>query len=230
MLTKNIAFAVSISEFLKKIGFDDSNYSISIPQFAVSMIVAILVAVLIYFVYKHCFRGVIYRSSFNVTIALMVIITAMIVATISSNVTLSLGMVGALSIVRFRTAIKDPVDLMFLFWAVAAGIAIGAEIYYIVLVGNVIIALAFIIFSRLKTKKLLYLLVVTYDEKAEKAVLDLLSGSKYLLRSKLTKNGVTELTVELALKTTSPSVSEPFAKIEGVTGVSLVAYNCDFAQ
>ena len=139
-------------------------------------------------------------------------------------------MVGALSIVRFRTAIKDPVDLMFLFWAVAAGIAIGAEIYYIVLVGNVIIALAFIIFSRLKTKKLLYLLVVTYDEKAEKAVLDLLSGSKYLLRSKLTKNGVTELTVELALKTTSPSVSEPFAKIEGVTGVSLVAYNCDFAQ
>ncbi len=96
----------------------------------------------------------------------MTVITSMIVATISSNVVLSLGMVGALSIVRFRTAIKDPIDLIFLFWAVAAGIGVGARIYWVVLFGNLAVGLAFIVLSKTKNHKLVYLLVIHYQNDA----------------------------------------------------------------
>lgn len=209
--------------------FGLENTNMPLKNLLVVMGIAVVFSVLIYFMYKWCFRGVVYSSTFNVTVALMVVITAMIVATISSNTALSLGMVGALSIVRFRTAIKDPMDLMFLFWAVAAGIGIGAELYHVVIIGNIVVAIAFFVYSGIKNKKQVYLLVMSYGAEADEKVETELRGITHVLRSKLVKNGKVELTVELNLKK-GESTPNAFEQIEGVDSVSVISYNSDFAQ
>ncbi len=221
------ASKLTFKEFL---GLDSTVTNMPLVNLLVVMAVAVVCSVLIYFMYKLCFRGVVYSTAFNVTVALMVIITAMIVATISSNAALSLGMVGALSIVRFRTAIKDPMDLMFLFWAVAAGIGVGAELYHVVIVGNIVVALAFLIYSKIKNKKQIYLLVMSYATAADSKVEAALAKNTYVLRSKLIKNNKVELTVELNLKKNENASIEGLENIDGVESVSLISYNSDFAQ
>ncbi len=218
------ASSLSFKEFL---GLEHTN--MPLKNLIIVMCVAVVASVLIYFMYKLCFRGVVYSSAFNVTVALMVVITAMIVATISSNAALSLGMVGALSIVRFRTAIKDPMDLMFLFWSVAAGIGIGAELYHVVVIGNIVVAGAFLVYSSIKNKKQLYLLVMSYSTDADAQVEKALAEVNHVMRSKLIKNGKVELTVELTIKKNEDTPTG-FESIEGVDSVSLISYNSDFAQ
>jgi ABC-type spermidine/putrescine transport system permease subunit II len=141
------------------------------------MVLSLAVSAFIFIIYKKCYRGVLYSYNFNVAVALMTVITAMIIATISSNIVLSLGMVGALSIVRFRTAIKDPIDLIFLFWAVAAGIGIGARAYWIVLFGNLAVGLTFMLLSAFKRERKVYLLVVRCRTDASKEVMDFRRGT-----------------------------------------------------
>ncbi len=194
------------------------------------MAMALAVSAFIYTIYRTCYRGVLYSHNFNVSVAMMTVISAMIVATISSNVILSLGMVGALSIVRFRTAIKDPIDLIFLFWAVAAGIAVGARIYWVVLFGNLIVGLTFWIMTKLKPKKLVYLLVISYRNEATPQIQETLSKMNYIVRSKITKKDTTEMTLELYLRDQNVQITERLAAIENVLNVSLISYNGDFAQ
>ena len=184
----------------------------------------------IYIVYKKCYIGVIYSHNFNVAIAMMTIISAMIIATISSNITLSLGMVGALSIVRFRTAIKDPIDLIFLFWAVAAGITVGARLWVMVLLGNLCIGLAFMFMTKLKRKDVIYLLVISYDDEAFPAVNAVLQTFKSVLRSKISRNGLTEMTVEIIMSDENTQFTEKLTAIPQVHSVSLVTYSGEFAQ
>ncbi len=218
------ASSLSFKEFL---GMENTN--MPLKNLLVVMAAAVVFSVLIYFMYKLCFRGVVYSTTFNVTVALMVVITAMIVATISSNTALSLGMVGALSIVRFRTAIKDPMDLMFLFWAVAAGIGIGAELYHVVIIGNIVVALAFFVYSSIKNKKQVYLVVMSYGADSDADVEKELASVTHTLRSKIIKNGKVELTVELNLKK-GQNTPAGLEKIPGVESVSVISYNSDFAQ
>ncbi|MPM91963.1 hypothetical protein SDC9_139097 [bioreactor metagenome] len=139
-------------------------------------------------------------------------------------------MVGALSIVRFRTAIKDPIDLIFLFWAVAAGIAVGARIYWVVLFGNLIVGLTFWIMTKLKPKKLVYLLVISYRNEATPQIQETLNKMNYIVRSKITKKDTTEMTLELYLRDQNVQITERLAAIENVLNVSLISYNGDFAQ
>lgn len=118
----------------------ESNTSISLTQVAFSLLIAVVMSALLYFVYRKTYRGTVYSKSFNLTLSLIAIITAMVMIIIGSNLALSLGMVGSLSIIRFRTAIKEPRDIAFLFWAIAIGLACGSEMYLVGLLGSAAVA------------------------------------------------------------------------------------------
>ena len=214
------------NKFLEMMNLSDLSW-LSVLQ---TLGASLLVGIFIFFIYKACYRGVMYSHNFNITLALMTMLTSMIILTISSNVVLSLGMVGALSIVRYRTAIKDPMDLMFLFWAVADGIAIGAKCYSVYIAGTLVIGLAFFIFTRFKTRKMVYLLVINYEESAFPEIQSVLSRINYTVRSKLTKKNNTELTLEVHLRDPNTYFVNLLSDIENVNNVALVSYNGDFAQ
>jgi len=220
----------TFSDIFKKSFLEGSATQISIPGIFLVLGLSLVVAGYIYIVYKKCYIGVIYSHNFNVALAMMTIISSMIIATISSNITLSLGMVGALSIVRFRTAIKDPIDLIFLFWAVAAGITVGARLWVMVLLGNLCIGLAFIFMTKLKRKNVIYLLVISYEDDAFPAVNAVLQTFKSVLRSKISRNGLTEMTVEIIMSDENTQFTEKLTAIENVHSVSLVTYSGEFAQ
>lgn len=220
----------TFSDIFKKSFLEGSATQISIPGIFLVLGLSLIVAGYIYIVYKKCYIGVIYSHNFNVAIAMMTIISAMIIATISSNITLSLGMVGALSIVRFRTAIKDPIDLIFLFWAVAAGITVGARLWVMVLLGNLCIGFAFMFMTKLKRKDVIYLLVISYDDEAFPAVNAVLQTFKSVLRSKISRNGLTEMTVEIIMSDENTQFTEKLTAIPQVHSVSLVTYSGEFAQ
>lgn len=220
----------TFSDIFKKSFLEGSATQISIPGIFLVLGLALLVAGYIYIIYKKSYIGVIYSHNFNVAIAMMTIISAMIIATISSNITLSLGMVGALSIVRFRTAIKDPIDLIFLFWAVAAGITVGARLWVMVLLGNLCIGLAFVFMTKLKRKNVIYLLVISYEDDAFPAVNAILQTFNSILRSKISRNGLTEMTVEIIMSDENTQFTEKLTAIENVHSVSLVTYSGEFAQ
>lgn len=217
-------------DIFKKSFLSGTTTEISLIGIAIVMVLALIVAFFIYIVYKKCYTGVLYSHNFNVSVAMMSVISAMIVATISSNVLLSLGMVGALSIVRFRTAIKDPIDLIFLFWAVAAGISVGARIYGMIVIGNLCIGLFFFILSKMKNKKKIYLLVINMMDEAYPQANAVLAKFNYILRSKVSKKGHTEMTVEVHLKDQNTQFTDRISEIVGVDSVSIVSYNGDFAQ
>ena len=144
---------------------------ISIAKILITLAVAFVIGLFIYLLYKRVFSGVLYSKSFNVSLIGMTMITAVVIIAINSNLVLSLGMVGALSIVRFRTPIKDPTDLIFLFWAAVAGIVTGAGFYTLAAIGSVVVGLILFFFIKKATVDTPYLLVVHCDnEQAEQAV------------------------------------------------------------
>lgn len=195
-------------------------------ELVLTMLVALAVGVGIFLIYRKCFIGVVYDHSFNLSLVIMTVLVAVIIVTISSNVTLSLGMVGALSIVRYRTAVKNPLDLMFLFWAITSGIAIGAQYFFVGLISFLFVALVFALLCRVKGDNSTYVLVINYDTsmQLEEEVRRQLGNYKSKLRSKIVKGGVTELTMELYLRTENVNVTNLFSQMEGVHDVTLVQY------
>lgn len=191
-----------------------------------TLVIAFLVGMGIFWVYRKCFIGVVYDHALNLSLVIMTLLVAVIIVTISTNITLSLGMVGALSIVRYRTAVKNPLDLMFLFWAITSGIAIGAQYYYIAFVAWIVVTLALVFLKRLKGNAGIYVLIVTYRSapEVEEAVRRCLHDQPGKFRSKVVKGGTTELTMELYLKTDNLNVTQPVQNIEGVQDVTLVEY------
>ncbi|NLZ45313.1 MAG: DUF4956 domain-containing protein [Clostridiales bacterium] len=189
------------------------------------MLTAILCGVVIYIVYKAFYRGAVYSESFNVLTVLTTVVTAFIIMTISTNLVLSLGMVGALSIVRFRSAIKDPLDIGFLFWAIAAGITSGAGLYPLALIGSGFIAVVYIAFVLLGRGKTSFILVVKYTDEAKSSVEGVLAGVKNRLKSKAKYKELNELTVQIKSKSsTDISVLDKLLEIEGVENAVMVEY------
>lgn len=191
-----------------------------------TLVIAFLVGMGIFAVYRRYFIGVVYDHALNLSLVIMTLLVAVIIVTISTNITLSLGMVGALSIVRYRTAVKNPLDLMFLFWAITSGIAIGAQYYYIAFVAWVVVTLALVFLKRIKGGAGTYVLIVTYrsDPDVEEAVRRCLHKQPGKFRSKVVKGGSTELTMELYLKTDNLNITQPVQNIDGVQDVTLVEY------
>ena len=206
--------------------FSLSNQNMTLPNINLGLLAAFLLGLFIYFIYKKTFRGVLYSHSFNVSLIMLTMVTTLVIMCISSAPALSLGMVGALSIVRFRTAVKDPVDTVYMFWAIVAGITIGANFVLYAFVGCLIIGgilIGLSIFGNKISNN--YLLVVRYDEYAARDIARLLHNvQKVKLKSKtVTSNGV-EATYELRLSEKQMSICEALLQINGVGDATLVAF------
>lgn len=188
--------------------------------------VSLLLGLGIFLVYRRCFIGVVYDHSFNISLVVMTILTAVIIVTISSNIMLSLGMVGALSIVRYRTAVKSPLDLMFMFWAITTGIAAGATYYYIAAISFCFVALTFWVLKGIKGGWDTYMLVVNYqsEQKAEEEIRRLLTPYKTRIRSKIVRGSQTELTMEILMKNENMNITDAVSAVQGVNDVTLVQY------
>ena len=220
---------LSVIDDTIKLFSDSLNFSILTPAGIIAAMFSSLVCgIIIYLVYRFCYRGVVYSDNFNILLVMITSITGFIIMTISSNVVLSLGMVGALSIVRFRTAIKDPLDIGFLFWAIASGITAGAGLYFVAVLGTVIIAVIYIVFSLMKKQKKNYLLIVHYDESAEQNVNAVLGGMKYRLKNKTQSGSGVELTIEIKVKNNDTTQLSRFKGIENVNSVTLLEYSGEY--
>jgi uncharacterized membrane protein YhiD involved in acid resistance len=212
-----------ISEFLNP---PNTYQALTVERVMLSLIVTFAVTLFIFYVYRKTFKGVIYTRNFNVGLVLTGLVVSLITLPISSNIALSLGMVGALSIVRFRTAIKDPADIVFTFWAIAVGIISGAGLYMIAIVGSPIIGFFMFVLSRANFRTNdPYLLVVHYTEEAEVEVQAALPENK--LRSRTVTPAGIELMVEVRMKAKDTPQVDELLKINGVKDAALVSYNAD---
>lgn len=197
---------------------------LTVAYILVSLACSALCALVIYLVYKLFYRGAVYSESFAVLIVMTTIVTSFVVITIGSNLVLSLGMVGALSIVRFRSAVKDPLDVGFLFWGIASGITSGAGLYPFSLIATAVISIIYILFTVVGKGKRTYVLVVKYDDAAKESVDKELSGVKSKLRGKAKYKGCTELTADIKVKGEDTSFVDKLLAIEGVSSAVLVEY------
>ncbi len=185
----------------------------------------------IFLVYKKTYQGVMYSDSFGVSLIAMSMITSLVIIAVTSNVVLSLGMVGALSIVRFRTAIKEPMDIAFLFWSIAVGIVLGAGLLPLALIGSVIIGIIIVVFSTRKLGDTPYILVVNCEDAAtETAVSALLKedAKKSLLKSKAVNKLGVELTYEVRIQKDSTEFVNKISDTTGVSNAVLVSYNGEY--
>jgi len=194
-----------------------------------TLLVATLCGICIYLTYRFFHRGVLYSENFNLLISMVCITTAFIIITIGTNIVLTLGMVGALSIVRFRAAVKDPLDVGFLFWGVAAGLTAGARLYLVAFIGTSFLALFYIIFHFIRLEKKAFLLIIRYQKKAEKSVMKELSNLRYKLKNRTTTEGHAEMTVEIKIIKNDTSFLADLEKLENVNSVVLVEYTGDYA-
>lgn len=203
----------------------------SIVDTLIGLLFALALGLFIFIVYKKTFSGIMYSTGFALTLPGLSLVTTLVIMAVTSNVVLSLGMVGALSIVRFRAAIKEPVEIVYLFWSLAVGIVIGAGMIPLAVIGSVIIGVILLIFANRKTHENPYIIVLSCsDEKAEENALALLGNSvnKYIVKSKTVSAGGIELTAELRMKDAATSFVNRLCEIAGVENAVLVSYNGDY--
>lgn len=198
-------------------------------QVVLTLVLALAIGAFLYFIYKKTFAGVVYSRSFNISLILLTMVSALVIMLISSNLTLSLGMVGALSIVRFRTAIKDPIDTVFMFWAVGEGLALGAGFADVGLIGALVIGVVMVIITSIKGANTLpYLLILHYDDRASGQIKALVKQlPKAHVKSKTVQRDSIELTVELRVRESETDFVDKFLRVQGVFDATLVAHQGD---
>ena len=220
---------MNIIDAIKNSVLEQFNGSISVEMILISLLLSFVISLFIVFVYKKTFSGVVYNKTIVMTIVMIAMVTSMVIRTINSNLSLSLGMVGALSIIRFRTAIKEPMDTAFLFWAIVSGIMCGAGLYFIAVCGSLLLGLLFYVLYLMDIKaKSQYLLVVIYKSENSQIVeskLDSLTKKKLKSKS-VNGNNVIEVTYEVEYDNT---VDELMKSLSGdVRNVNLVTYTNDY--
>lgn len=214
-----------------KSSFLDSVTEFSILDTVLGLVVALLVGLFIFVVYKKTLTGVMYSNGFALTLVGLSLVTTLVIMAVTSNVVLSLGMVGALSIVRFRAAIKEPVEIIFLFWSLAVGIVIGAGMIPLAIIGSVIIGIILLLFANRKIRNNPYILILScQDEKSEEAVLSILDKSveHYIVKSKTINVSGIEMTCELRTKDATTSFVNRIHDIKGIESATLVSYNGEY--
>lgn len=216
-----------------KSSFLETVPDISVTDILLAMLFACVLGGFIFFIYKKTFQGVMYSSGFGITLVALSMVTTLVILAVTSNVVLSLGMVGALSIVRFRAAIKEPFEIVFLFWSLACGIVIGAGMFLLAVIGSLVIGLILVVFARRKIGEHPYILVVSLaDATAETEAAALIGRAvgKYSVKAKtVTADGI-ELTCEVQLKGNDSGFVSALSGVEGVRSASLVSYNGQFAN
>ncbi len=214
-----------------KSSFLENIMEFSVLDTLLGLAAALVIGLFIFLIYKKTLTGVMYSSGFALTLVGLSLVTTLVIMAVTSNVVLSLGMVGALSIVRFRTAIKEPVEIVFLFWSLAVGIVIGAGMIPLAVIGSAIIGVILLLFANRKIKNNPYLLVLSCkNEQSEQSALELLRANTahYIVKSKtITADGI-ELTAELRTKDASTAFVNAIAVIEGVENATLVSYNGEY--
>jgi len=203
--------------------------SLTGTQVLLNLTVAFICGVVIFLVYRYFNKSVVYSVRFNMLIVMVCVITSLIIITIGSNLVLTLGMVGALSIVRFRAAVKDPLDVGFLFWGVAAGLTSGAQLYAVALLGTGFIAIVYMLLTFIRIEKRMYLIIIQYAPTSEEAVDELLRPLRVNIKNKTLQKNSTELTAEVRVRGGDMSFLETIRETEGVDGVTLVEYTGDYS-
>ena len=214
-----------------KSSFLENISSVSILDMAVALALAFGLGMFIFLVYKKTYQGVMYSSSFGTTLVALTMITTVVILAVTSNVVLSLGMVGALSIVRFRTAIKEPLDIAFLFWSIAVGIVLAAGMIPLAVIGSVIIGVILLVFVNKKSYCNPYIIVVQCENyESETYVMDYLKNQtlKCTVKSKTAQKGLVELTLDVRLKSENTDFINALANIKGVSSAVLVSYNGEY--
>lgn len=220
---------MGFGDIFKRSFIEQFTGTLTVQSLLLSLGTAFLIGVFILFVYKKTFTGVIYSKSFSLSILLLSLVTTLVIQTISSNITLSLGMVGALSIVRFRTAVKEPIDTGFMFWAITVGIMAGANLYIAAIIGSLIVGLLFFIcysFGMKLGNK--YLVILKYDEDSSAKVEKALENIKFRVKSKSITKGVIEYTFEVELTDENQKLLDKIGSISGVSSVNVISYQNDF--
>ena len=213
------------SSFLENVG------SVSLLDMGIALALAFCLGLFIFMVYKKTFNGVMYSSSFGVTLIALTMITTVVILAVTSNVVLSLGMVGALSIVRFRTAIKEPLDIAFLFWSIAVGIVLAAGMIPLAVIGSVIIGVILLIFVNKKSHVHPYILVLECsDQASESKAKEFIAPhvARSVVKSKIASPGKVELNLEVRLKEDNTDFVTALSRISGVRSAVLVSYNGDY--
>lgn len=221
---------MSIQDFIKKSILESGIFDgVSITNAVLGLFTACIMGAVIYLVYRKFYTGVIYSRAFAITLVGMTVLTAMVTLAISTNIVISLGMVGALSIVRFRTAIKDPLDLLYLFWAITTGITAGAGMYVLVAVAAVVMTLMIVLFYHKQQKGRIYILVVHYTgDSAGDDIIRTLGKVKYFVKSKTLKKEKTEMAIEVFCKNNDTFFMEKIREIDGVEDSTLIQYNGEY--
>lgn len=217
-------------DIFKKSFVEQFTGTISVQSIIFSLLTAFLVGLFILFVYKKTYTGVVYSKGFSLSILLLALITTLIIQTISSNITLSLGMVGALSIVRFRTAVKEPTDTAFMFWAITAGIMAGANLYIAAVIGSLIVGLLYFVcysFGFKMGNK--YLVIAKYNKEIDRNIEhELKHINKYKVKSRSIKNDIIEYSFEIELTNENKKVIDKMSNIPGIISINIVSYQNDF--
>ena len=223
---------MSVKDMIKNSVLESALYGQSMSSgtyvtIIIDMVIALIVGYIIYRIYKRFFAGVVYSRYFAVTLIGMTVLTCMVTLAISTNIVISLGMVGALSIVRYRTAIKEPLDIMYLFWAITEGITIGASMYMIAAIGMVIMLIVIIGMRRMKDNGGAHVMVVNYTgDSAKESILGELKSYVYTVKNTTLKGDSSEMTIQI--DNADDAIAERIRSIAGVGDVTLIGYNGDY--
>ena len=221
-MTFSDIFKSSFLERVKEFSFIDT---------LIGMAFAVVVGLFIFIIYKKTFSGVMYSTGFAMSLVGLSAVTTLVIMAVTSNVVLSLGMVGALSIVRFRAAIKEPMEIVFLFWAIAAGIVIGAGMIPLAVIGSVLIGIILVVFMNVKSRSTPYIVIVNcFDERAEESAMNLIASSvdRYVVKSKTVNSAGIELTAEVRVKNNDTAFVNRVNAVDGVASATLVTFNGEY--
>ncbi len=205
--------------------------SVGIIDMSIALILAFCLGMFIFYTYKKTYSGVMYSSNFGVTLVALTMISTLVIMAVTSNVVLSLGMVGALSIVRFRTAIKEPLDIAFLFWSIAAGIVLAAGMIPLAVIGSVAIGVILVIFANKKSHNNPYIIVLQCDnQNSEKKAIEYLEKQveRSVVKSKTVQKDLIELNIDIRMKEDNTDFVNTLADMQGVKSAVLVSYNGDY--
>ena len=216
----------TFTDILKN-SFLEETADFSIAAASVSLVSALFIGLFIFFIYKKTYAGVMYSKPFNTSLVLLSVLTTFVILAVTSNVVLSLGMVGALSIVRFRTAIKEPLDLVFLFWSISVGIILGAGLYSLAFLGSAFITVILLVLTGKVDSSAPYILMLQLEnENAELQATEIINRcGKVIVKSKSITDGQPELIYEVKVKNNETSFMNELSAIEGVQNATLVSYN-----
>ncbi|MGN0518045.1 MAG: DUF4956 domain-containing protein [Acutalibacteraceae bacterium] len=226
----NFLATTSFSDIFKS-NFLENISSVSVLDMALALVLAFGLGMFIFLIYKKTYSGIMYSSSFGVTLIALTMITTIVILAVTSNVVLSLGMVGALSIVRFRTAIKEPLDIAFLFWSIAIGIILAAGMIPLAVIGSVIIGVILLVFVNKKPHVNPYILVLSCtDHESESAAKAFLKDQvqRCVVKSKTAQKGAIELNMEVRLKDDNTDFINILSEMNGVNSAALISYNGEY--